>query len=58
MMKEPVVFAPKFCSFLSHIFSQASQNVTVIVNNQHFLCFAGAWLPLTLSSITEFFLYH
>jgi hypothetical protein len=31
MMKEPVVVAPKFRSFLSHIFSQASQNVTVKV---------------------------
>jgi hypothetical protein len=29
MMKEPVVVALKFRSFLSHIFSQASQNVTV-----------------------------
>jgi hypothetical protein len=31
MMKEPVVVAPKFWSFSSHIFSQASQNVTVKV---------------------------
>jgi hypothetical protein len=30
-MKEPVVVAPKFQSFSSHIFSQASQNVTVEV---------------------------
>jgi hypothetical protein len=29
VMKEPVVVAPKFWSFSSHIFSQASQNVTV-----------------------------
>jgi hypothetical protein len=29
VMKEPVVVVPKFQSFLSHIFSQASQNVTV-----------------------------
>jgi hypothetical protein len=31
VMKEPVVGAPKFPSFSSHIFSQASQNVTVKV---------------------------
>jgi hypothetical protein len=31
MMKEPVVVAPKFQSFLLHAFSQASQNVTVEV---------------------------
>jgi hypothetical protein len=31
MMKEPVVVAPKFWSFLSHIFSRASQNITVEV---------------------------
>jgi hypothetical protein len=31
MMEEPVVTAPKFRSFSSHIFSQASQNVTVRV---------------------------
>jgi hypothetical protein len=31
MMKEPVVIVPMFRSFLSHIFSQGSQNVTVIV---------------------------
>jgi hypothetical protein len=30
-MKEPVVVASKFWYFLSHIFSQASQNVTVKV---------------------------
>jgi hypothetical protein len=30
-MKEPVVVAPKFRSFLLHIFSQASQNVTAEV---------------------------
>jgi hypothetical protein len=29
MMKKPVVVAPKFQSFSSHIFSQASENVTV-----------------------------
>jgi hypothetical protein len=29
MMKEQVVVAPKFQSFSLHIFSQASQNVTV-----------------------------
>jgi hypothetical protein len=27
VLKEPVVVAPKFRSFSSHIFSQASQNV-------------------------------
>jgi hypothetical protein len=31
MMKEPVVIVPKFWSLLSHIFSQASQNITVKV---------------------------
>jgi hypothetical protein len=31
VMKEPVVVAPKFRSFSSHIFSQASQNVIVKV---------------------------
>jgi ribosomal protein L31E len=31
MMKEPVVVAPKFGSFSSHIFSRASQNVPVKV---------------------------
>jgi hypothetical protein len=31
VMKEPVVVAPMFQSFSSHIFSQASQNVTVKV---------------------------
>jgi hypothetical protein len=31
MMKEPVVDAPKFRSFSSHIFSQASQNITLKV---------------------------
>jgi hypothetical protein len=31
MMKEPVVVAPKYQSFLSHLFSQSSQNVTVRV---------------------------
>jgi hypothetical protein len=31
MMKEPIMVAPKFRSFSSHIFSQASQNVTVKV---------------------------
>jgi hypothetical protein len=35
MMKEPVVVAPKFWSFSSHIFSQASQNVTVKVRVDH-----------------------
>jgi hypothetical protein len=30
-MKEPVVVAPKFRAFSSHIFSQASQNITVEV---------------------------
>jgi hypothetical protein len=29
VMKEPLVDAPKFRSFSSHIFSQASRNVTV-----------------------------
>jgi hypothetical protein len=28
-MKEPVVVAPKFLSFSPHIFSQASQNITL-----------------------------
>jgi hypothetical protein len=31
VMKEPVVVAPKFRSFSSHIFSQVSQNVIVKV---------------------------
>jgi hypothetical protein len=31
VMKEPVVAVPKFQSFSSHIFSLASQNVTVKV---------------------------
>jgi hypothetical protein len=31
MKKEPVVVAPKFWLFSSHIFSQASQNITVKV---------------------------
>jgi hypothetical protein len=31
MMKEQVVVVPKFLSFSSHIFSQASQNVTAKV---------------------------
>jgi hypothetical protein len=31
LIKEPVVVAPKFRSYSSHIFSQASQNVTVKV---------------------------
>jgi hypothetical protein len=31
VMKEPVVVTPKFWPFLSHISSQASQNVTVKV---------------------------
>jgi hypothetical protein len=35
MMKEPVVVAPNFWSLLSHIFSQASQNVTVKVRVGH-----------------------
>jgi hypothetical protein len=29
MMNEPVVVAPKFWCFSSHIFFQASQNVTI-----------------------------
>jgi hypothetical protein len=35
VMKEPVVVAPKFRSFSSHIFSQASQNVMVKVRVDH-----------------------
>jgi hypothetical protein len=35
MMKNPVVVAPKFWSFSSHIFSQASQNFTVKVRVDH-----------------------
>jgi hypothetical protein len=35
MMKEPVVVVPKFQSFSSHIFSQASHNVTVEVRVNH-----------------------
>jgi hypothetical protein len=31
VLKKPVVVAPKFQSFLSHIFTQASQNITVKV---------------------------
>jgi hypothetical protein len=53
VMKEPVVVAPKFWFFWSHIFSQASQNIilkselTVVLegtnsrqkkNNKHALC--------------------
>jgi hypothetical protein len=34
-MKEPVVVAPKFRSFLSHIFSRASQSITVKVRVDH-----------------------
>jgi hypothetical protein len=37
VMKEPVVVVPKFRSFLSYIFSQASQNVTAKVRvHRHF----------------------
>jgi hypothetical protein len=35
MMEEPVVVAPKFQSFLLHIFSQASQNIIVKVRVDH-----------------------
>jgi hypothetical protein len=35
VIKELVVVAPKFQSFSSHIFSQASQNVTVKVRVDH-----------------------
>jgi hypothetical protein len=35
VIKEPVVVAPKFQSYSSHIFSQASQNVTVKVRVDH-----------------------
>jgi hypothetical protein len=35
VMKKPVVVAPKFWSFSSHIFSQAFQNVTVKVIVDH-----------------------
>jgi hypothetical protein len=35
VMKEPVVVAPKFRSFSLHIFSQASQKVTVKVRVEH-----------------------
>jgi hypothetical protein len=35
MMKEPVAVAPMFQSFSSHIFSQASQNVTIKVRVDH-----------------------
>jgi hypothetical protein len=35
MLKEPVVVVPKFWSFLSHIFSHASQNITVKVRLDH-----------------------
>jgi hypothetical protein len=35
VIKEPVVVALKFWSFLPHIFSQASQNVTVKVRVDH-----------------------
>jgi hypothetical protein len=34
-MKEPVVVAPKFRTFSSHIFSQASQNITVKLRVDH-----------------------
>jgi hypothetical protein len=33
VMKKPVVVATKFRSFSSHIFSQASQNLTIKVGN-------------------------
>jgi hypothetical protein len=35
MMKEPFVVVPKFRSFSSHIFSHASQNITVKVRVDH-----------------------
>jgi hypothetical protein len=35
VMKEPIVVVPKFRSFLSHIFSQVSQNITVKVRVDH-----------------------
>jgi hypothetical protein len=35
MMKESVLVAPKFQSFSSQIFSQASQNITVKVRVDH-----------------------
>jgi hypothetical protein len=35
VMKEPVVVVPKFRSFSPHIFSQASQNITVKVRVHH-----------------------
>jgi hypothetical protein len=35
MMKEPVVVAPKFQSFPSHMFSQVSQNATIKVRVDH-----------------------
>jgi hypothetical protein len=35
VVMEPVVVVPKFRSFSSHIFSQASQNVTVKLRADH-----------------------
>jgi hypothetical protein len=35
VMKEPVVVAPKFQSFSSHISSQMSQNIPVKVRDEH-----------------------
>jgi hypothetical protein len=35
VMKEPVVVAPKFWSFSSYIFFQASQNITLKVTDDH-----------------------
>jgi hypothetical protein len=35
MMEEAVMVAPKFQSFSSHIFSQASENITVKVRVDH-----------------------
>jgi hypothetical protein len=34
VLREPVVVAPKFPSFSSHIFSQASENVTVKIGDK------------------------
>jgi hypothetical protein len=59
-MIEPVVIAPKFWSFSLHIFSQASQNVTVKVEvdqDKFFSTFSVILLmlgcPESLSSSTD-----
>jgi hypothetical protein len=54
VMKKPVVVAPKFRSFLLHIFSQASQNITIKVGVTIVLGGTNArWtIPFTSKKIT------